>query len=83
MMFDRPWVLFIAWIPLAWLAWEWQKGRQRVSLSLKAASIVAILLALSEPRITTTETKMAISVLVDTSQSVSDADLKRASSIAN
>ena len=83
MTFDRSWVLLLAWIPLAWLAWEWQKGRQRISLSLKAASIAAILLALAEPRISTTETKMAISVLVDTSQSVSDEDLKRASSIAN
>src|SRR5581483_7118377 len=42
----------------------------------------AILFALAEPRLNTSETKVALAVLVDTSNSVSAADLERASQIA-
>ncbi len=83
MSFERPWFLLAALIPLAWLAWEWRKGRQRTSLTLKALSFCCILLALAEPSMVTSETKMAVSVLVDTSQSVSDEGLAKASAVAN
>lgn len=83
MSFERPWFLLAALIPLAWLAWEWRKGRQRTSLTLKALSFCCILLALAEPSMVTSETKMAVSVLVDTSQSISDEGLARASAVAN
>ena len=76
------WVLLLAWLPLAWLFYELQKGRQRTQLILKALSLVAVLLALSEPRLITTETKMAVAVLVDTSASVSPSDLAREGRIA-
>ncbi len=83
MSFERPWFLLAALIPLAWLAWEWRKGRQRTSLTLKALSFCCILLALAEPSMVTSETKMAVSVLVDTSQSISDEGLAKASAVAN
>lgn len=83
MSFERPWFLLAALIPLVWLAWEWRKGRQRTSLTLKALSFCCILLALAEPSMVTSETKMAVSVLVDTSQSISDEGLARASAVAN
>jgi uncharacterized membrane protein len=79
MSFDRAWVLMIAWLPLAWMLWEWRRTERRLGLVLKALCFAAILLALAEPRLTTDETKVAVAVLVDTSASVSDTDLERAS----
>src|ERR1700691_1490666 len=82
MTFDRAWVLAIAWLPIAWAAWEWSRTRRRLALALKAISLLAILLALAEPRLTVNETRVAVAVLVDTSASVSPADLERASRLA-
>ena len=82
MTFDRSWVLAIAWLPLAWAAWEWTRTRRRLALVLKALSLGAILLALAEPRIKVNETRVAVAVLVDTSASISPTDLDRASQLA-
>jgi Ca-activated chloride channel homolog len=83
MTFDRAWVLAIAWLPLVWMAYEWGRTARRSALILKVLSFVAILLALAEPRLNVNETKVAVAVLVDTSASVSEADLQRASQIAS
>ncbi|MGD1092966.1 MAG: VWA domain-containing protein [Bryobacteraceae bacterium] len=83
MTFDRVWVLAIAWIPLAWMIYEWRRTTRRVPLALKALSLVAILIALAEPRLNVNETKVALAVLVDTSASVSQNDLQRESQLAN
>ncbi|MFN0103584.1 MAG: VWA domain-containing protein [Bryobacteraceae bacterium] len=82
MTFERAWVLAVAWIPLAWLLWEWRAGRQRTNLILKALSLTAVLLALAEPSINSSETKSAVALLIDTSGSISDADLVRAGRLA-
>jgi Ca-activated chloride channel homolog len=82
MSFDRVWVLYIAWLPLAWAAWEWGRTRRRLALSLKALSLLAILLALAQPRLKVNETRVAVAVLVDTSDSISATDLNRASQLA-
>ncbi len=83
MSFDRIWMLGVAWIPLAWLAWEWQKGRQRTNIALKAVALTCVLLALAEPRIESSESKLAVSLLVDTSASISDGDLNKAGKIVS
>jgi Mg-chelatase subunit ChlD len=83
MTFARVWVLALAWLPLAWMVYEWRRTSRRSALAMKAVSFVAILLALAEPRLNVSETKVAVAVLVDTSASVSEADLQRASQIAN
>jgi len=83
MTFDRMWVLAIAWVPLAWMFFEWRRTSRRGALVLKALSLAAILLALAEPRLNVSETKVAVAVLVDTSASVSSADLEHASRIAD
>jgi len=83
MTFDREWVLLLAWLPIAWAVFEWRRTVRRAALVLKAATLVAILLALSEPRLSVSETKVALAVLVDTSASVSGADLARASEFAD
>src|SRR5574340_102425 len=82
MTFDRSWVLFLAWLPLAWAAWEWRSSGRRGALALKAASMALVLLALAEPRLTIFQTKVALGILVDTSASVSAQDLESASTLA-
>ena len=82
MTFDRTWVLAIAWLPLAWILFEWRRTARKLGLVLKAACFTAILLALAEPRMILQETKVALAVLVDTSASSSAADLERASQLA-
>jgi Ca-activated chloride channel homolog len=83
MIFDRAWVLALSWLPLAWMIFEWRRTSRRLGLVLKALSLVAILVALAEPRMNVSETKVAVAVLVDTSASVSNANLEQASQIAN
>lgn len=82
MTFDREWVLAIAWLPIAWAIFEWRRTQRHLALLLKAISFVAVLVALAEPHLATTETKVALAVLVDTSASVSAGDLDRASQLA-
>ncbi|MEO8659940.1 MAG: VWA domain-containing protein [Bryobacteraceae bacterium] len=82
MTFQYPWVLLLAVAPLAWMYWELPRTPRRLSLVLKALSFVAILVALSQPKLTLSETRIAVAVLVDTSASVTQKDLAKASEIA-
>lgn len=82
MNFDRVWVLYFLPLVAAFVVSEWPRARSRAGVLLKAASFAALLFALAEPNMPVTETKMAVAVLVDTSASVSDDDLKRASDLA-
>lgn len=81
MTFERLWVLWLLALPLAWLAWEWRRQPRRAHLYLKVAMIAAVILALSEPSLSIRIRKVAVAVLVDTSASVTDADLKRESTL--
>lgn len=81
MSFERAWILLVAWVPLAWAALEHRRARHRARLWLKACALTAILLALSSPQLTLPSTRMAVSLLVDTSYSASLEDLKNASDI--
>jgi len=83
MTFDRPWVLLLLVLPAVWAVFEWRKTAHHPGVILKALAFVAILLALAGPRVTISETKMAVAVLVDTSASVTQTDLQRVSDIAN
>jgi uncharacterized membrane protein len=83
MSFDHPWVLLLLLAPLAWAAWEWRESSRRLALGLKAGAFLLIVLALSGPRMTVYQSKVAVVVLADTSASVSPDDLGRASAIAS
>ncbi|HYL37162.1 MAG TPA: VWA domain-containing protein [Bryobacteraceae bacterium] len=83
MTFERAWVLALLVLPLAWMLFEWRRTRRTFALLLKVVTVVAIILALSEPKLTIPETKMAVAVLVDTSASVSPQDLAHASELAS
>lgn len=81
MTFEYPWVLLLLALPVAFLLMEWRRTPSRVGLSLKTIAFLAIILALSAPRIDVDATKVATVVLVDTSDSVSPADLQRSSKL--
>jgi len=83
MTFHHTWVLAIAWLPLLWMFVEWRRTTRKLGLALKAVTFILILLALSEPRLDIPTTRVAVGVLVDTSASVSNADLEHASRIAS
>lgn len=87
MSFERGWILLFALAPAAWAWWTWRNGfldlKQRIGLLLKMLSLIAIIAALAEPRMTVAETKSAVAVLVDTSASISAQDLAKASQIAD
>ena len=83
MTFDRAWILLFAFPLAAWVAWEWRRTSRRAALSLKALAFASLILALAEPHLRVYETKMAVAVLADTSASVSDEDLARASQTAS
>jgi Ca-activated chloride channel family protein len=82
MSFGHAWVLLFACLPGLWVFWEWRDSARRIALLLKASGLAAVLLALSEPRATVYETKVAAAILVDTSASVTPQDLAHASDLA-
>jgi Ca-activated chloride channel homolog len=81
MTFDRAWALALLLLPIAWTAWEWRRQPRHAHLLLKAGMVVAVILALSEPSLSIRARKVALAVLVDTSASVSEADLARESAL--
>ena len=83
MTFERPLALLLAILPVAWLAYEWRSSGRRTALLLKAAVFVCIALALSEPRMTVYESKVAVAMLADTSASIPPQDLTSESAYAD
>ncbi len=83
MNFGRAWVLALVWLPLAWAFFEDSRARRRGALALKVATFTLILLALAEPRLEISRTRVALGVVVDTSASVAPADLERASRLVS
>jgi Ca-activated chloride channel family protein len=82
MSFERAWILALLALPAAWFVLEMRHTRRLGALALKALSAAAILLAIAEPRLTVSETKMAVAILVDTSASIPPKDMARASELA-
>jgi uncharacterized membrane protein len=81
--FDRPWVLLLLLLPAAFTWWFWRGAPRKLNLVLKTAVFAAVLLALAEPRIDVSETKVATVVLVDTSAGISPDDLVKESEIVS
>src|ERR1039457_2241413 len=63
MTFDRPWALLLVLLPIAWAAWEWRLSARRGALLFKAGAFACILLALSAPRLTVYQSKVAVPFL--------------------
>ena len=81
MSVGRPWDLLIALAPLLWVAYSWRGTLNRPALLLKGFSLLAIIVAYSEPAIRIPESKTGVAVLVDVSKGMTDGDLKHASSL--
>ena len=75
MSFARDWLLVFTIAPLAWCAWEWSRSYRRLGLLLKTAALIAIILALAEPRSRIAETYSAVAVLSDVSASIPEDQL--------
>jgi len=83
MNFEHPLALLLLLLPVGWAVWEWRTTSRRAALLLKAATFACVALALSQPRVTVYESKMAVALLADTSSSVSADDLKVESALAD
>lgn len=81
MTFAHVWPLFLVVIPAVWVIYAWRSAANRFRLCLKVLSFGIVLLAIAEPRLNMPETKTAAVILVDTSSSITRADLARASSV--
>ena len=62
MTFERPWVLLFLALPAAWALFQWRASglvkQGRLRLVLKALALVAVVAALAEPRVESTESKL-------------------------
>jgi len=81
--FAHPWLLLLAAAPALWALWEWRAAAGRLALLLKACALLAILVALAQPRISVYQTKVAVAILADTSASVTSDDLRTESALAD
>ncbi|HYA18632.1 MAG TPA: VWA domain-containing protein [Bryobacteraceae bacterium] len=77
MTFERIWALWFLLLPAAWVAWEWRRQPKRTPMLLKAAMAACVVFAISAPSFNWRDQKVALALLVDTSASISDADLNR------
>ena len=82
MTFERAWVLIFLLLPAAFFIVQWRLAvTQRINVILKTLTFAAIILALAEPTMSSSETKVATVILVDTSAGLPDEDLARASDL--
>ncbi|HEY7305758.1 MAG TPA: VWA domain-containing protein, partial [Bryobacteraceae bacterium] len=81
MSFGHPLFLFLALAPCVWIAYCWRAAVRKPALVLKGLGFAAIAVALAEPSAIMPRTRAGVVVLADTSGSISQEDLERASSI--
>jgi len=81
--FGHPWFVVLACLPVAWGFYEWRRSNRKRALAIKAASFALIFLAIAEPRLDINTSRVAVGLLVDTSASVTPADLDRAARLAS
>lgn len=81
MTFVHPWWLVLVLAPVVWVVLSWRRTARPLPLVLKAVSFAAALITFAEPTLLLPRTKVGAVVLVDTSASVTRADLTRASSM--
>ncbi len=81
MTFLRPWALLLLPAITAWTAWEWRKTSRRGALILKAVLFCLVAVALSQPKLTVYEQRVALALLADTSVSIPPEDLRKESDL--
>ena len=81
MTFERAWCLLVVPLPFAWMWWQWRHVTRKRALVLKTICFALIALALAGPVMSVSENKVALTVLADTSASISEQDLKQSTSL--
>ena len=81
MTFERPWLLLLAALPVAWCWYEWRQHTRHFGLIAKVLTLLMIALALAGPVLSWHERKVALAVVADTSASLSPQDLAREQSL--
>src|SRR5712692_9451335 len=81
MTFVRPWALLLLPAIAGWAAWEWRKTGRRGALILKAVLFCLVAVALSQPKLTVYEQRVALALLADTSVSIPPEDLRKESDL--
>jgi hypothetical protein len=76
---EHPWMLFLLIAPLTWIILN-SRSRRGPSL-VKALCLCTLILAACNPGLVGRSSRMAITLLADTSASISDQDLKRESDL--
>ena len=82
MNFVHPLLAIASLAPLCWAVLAWRRTARRATLVLKALSLASIILALAQPETMLPQTQTAVLALVDTSNSVTEQALSRASGFA-
>jgi len=81
--FEHPWALLLILLPAVWAVWQWNSSARRAALLLKAGALATILAALAAPRMVVYQSKVAVTLLADTSASVTARDLSSESAFAD
>ena len=82
MAFERPtFLLLLLLVPVLWLWMRRIPGSSRASLVLKCAVFTALVIALADPWASLAGRKMAITILMDTSASMTTESIQRGEAI--
>jgi Mg-chelatase subunit ChlD len=79
MTFESPWALLLLVLPMLWTIPNWGGRRRDGRMLALAVSAGVLVLALSQPKLAWRESRIAVTVLKDTSAGIADRDLLRES----
>jgi Mg-chelatase subunit ChlD len=79
MILASPWALLLLALPALWTILNGRRRHHRRRLVLTGTSAVVLVVALSQPKLSLRESRMAVAVLKDTSPSIAERELRRES----
>jgi hypothetical protein len=77
MILASPWALLLLALPALWTILNGRGRHHRRRLVVTAISAVVLVVALSQPKLSLRESRMAVAVLKDTSASIAEPELRR------
>jgi Ca-activated chloride channel family protein len=77
MSFDNPWVLNFLLAVAVWGVWEWKRTNRKLAIALKAFAFAFVIAALADPKLHFLETKISVTVLIDTSSSIPEDQIEQ------
>ena len=79
MTLESPWALLLLLPPALWIVLSWRREGYQGRLLAAAVPAVLMVLALSQPKLVVRQSRMAVTVLEDTSAGIAGWDLRRES----